>query len=103
MALSRTNTKEIYLVIQFAPLSEHDDEKFHVHGIFTILNQLKPCPSGTFGDSEGNVVVGDCVPCPAGFNCEAEGISDLSEHYCPAGYYCLTGTVIYFTRRSVFK
>ena len=33
-----------------------------------------------------------CLPCPAGYLCNAVGIANLAAYTCPAGSYCLQGT-----------
>lgn len=80
-----------------------------------------PCPKGTYIDLESRVKEDDCLPCPATYACEEEGMSaapssadqkcakgfwckssaetrwpvtERSGYYgpCPAGYYCEEGT-----------
>ena len=54
-----------------------------------LLTAKQPCPVGTYGNKAGAKEVGECQNCPAGFECNEAGISDLTNHYCPSGYYCL--------------
>lgn len=54
------------------------------------------CPStangsGTYMPYEGAEVVGDCIPCKAGYECGSSGTSTPTN--CPAGFYCIEGTV----------
>ena len=51
--------------------------------------QPVPCAPGTYADAAG----GECLPCPAGFLCEAVGTADVTvDMRCPAGSYCRAGS-----------
>ncbi|CBY12491.1 unnamed protein product [Oikopleura dioica] len=50
-----------------------------------------PCPIGTYGSESGLRSSSDCALCPQGFDCSEEGVWDLAEHRCEAGYKCEAG------------
>ena len=50
-----------------------------------------PCPPGTFSDKTKNMKAKDCEICTPGFYCS--GGKDAPDEQCPAGYYCLEGTL----------
>ena len=60
-------------------------------GYFCPNGLKEPCPIGSYGHKTGLKSPDECSECPDGFDCTSEGISDLTEHYCQAGYYCLKG------------
>eukprot|EP00826_Nyctotherus_ovalis_P041904 TRINITY_DN426_c0_g1_i4.p1 TRINITY_DN426_c0_g1~~TRINITY_DN426_c0_g1_i4.p1 ORF type:complete len:391 (+),score=0.86 TRINITY_DN426_c0_g1_i4:1433-2605(+) len=51
----------------------------------------EPCPAGTYTSDPAASIIGDCIPCPAGYYCK-EGA--ISPEPCPAGTYntCLLYT-----------
>ena len=57
------------------------------HSCTTVLES--ECPLGTY---QPDYRKSDCLPCPAGYNCDELGISDLTDHLCPDGSYCIEGT-----------
>lgn len=48
-----------------------------------------PCPLGTFGNVTGFQEVGDCIPCPGGYYCDAVAQTEYTK-ICNAGYFCKT-------------
>ena len=60
-------------------------------GYYCQAGLKTPCPKDYYGDREGLKSEIECTLCPNGFDCQTEGISDLTQHYCPAGYFCLEG------------
>lgn len=50
------------------------------------------CPVGTYRDSVGASVAGDCVTVPAGYYADSVGTSNYFLNECPKGYYCPAGT-----------
>jgi len=47
-----------------------------------------PCPLGTYGGSQmGKKDPSECLPCPAGYVCESEGLATLSGSEAPEGSY----------------
>ena len=50
--------------------------------------QIKPCPTQTYNGLEGAMNLTWCLPCPAGYWCNREGMSTYLESPCPPGSYC---------------
>ena len=48
-----------------------------------------PCPRGTFGSREGLRTESECTDCSAGYYCDGEGQSNVT-NMCAAGYWCKT-------------
>ena len=51
-----------------------------------------PCPNGTFSAALGAIAEADCRACLEGFECSSTGLTSPAAP-CPAGYYCLEGTI----------
>ena len=51
------------------------------------------CPPGTFTAAEGNIALGNCTSCTAGYYCETSGLSAVTDE-CAGGYYCSGGASI---------
>jgi len=47
-----------------------------------------PCPLGTYMPSSGAT---ECLPCPPGYYCDTQGLLEISQKTCQAGYYCSGG------------
>lgn len=47
------------------------------------------CPVYTYNPDVGRFSPGHCLPCPAGYFCNQEGIGDLTTVRCTAGHYCV--------------
>jgi len=47
------------------------------------------CPAGTYMPSMG---ASACLPCPAGYYCDVEGLFDISAKLCTEGYICMVGS-----------
>ena len=69
----------LYGICRGIPYVTYDMFHFYV-------NHTKLCPIGTFSNVKG--LSTDCETCPEGYNCDIEGIFDISDHLCEAGYYC---------------
>ncbi len=50
-----------------------------------------PCPLGTFFNQTKAFNPDDCIICPPGTLCNETGISNLTYHPCPPGFYCPGG------------
>ncbi|CAG5113760.1 Oidioi.mRNA.OKI2018_I69.chr2.g7850.t1.cds [Oikopleura dioica] len=51
----------------------------------------KPCPVGSYGSRSGLTSSSECSECPQGFDCSEEGVWNLVDHRCEAGYTCDAG------------
>jgi hypothetical protein len=60
--------------------------------IGTAFAEEFPCPNGTVGVLPGSDSLSDCLPCFSGSYCDRPG-SDSPTTYCPAGFYCPSGTI----------
>ena len=49
------------------------------------------CPIGTFNPFTQKSKLDECLNCPAGYFCNALGITNYNRWPCPAGSYCLVG------------
>jgi hypothetical protein len=52
------------------------------------------CPKYTYSTLRGATSISDCISCPAGYFCDALGISVLSTYACPVGNFCYNGTTL---------
>ncbi|XP_067826822.1 delta-like protein 4 [Heptranchias perlo] len=51
------------------------------------------CPKGTCNPHSGSRSFSDgCMPCPCGYYCDEEGLSDCKKNPCPPGFFCPLGT-----------
>ena len=50
------------------------------------------CPLYTYNPYFQQGTITSCLACPAGYFCNAKGISNLAAYTCPAGSFCLQGT-----------
>jgi hypothetical protein len=57
------------------------------------LGTTVPCPVGTFGSREGLSNENECTDCNAGYYCDKEGQSNVTD-LCAAGYWCKKKAVI---------
>ena len=46
------------------------------------------CPNGTYGHQTGLAAAAECQVCPAGYDCNAEGVINYTMYPCPTGHYC---------------
>ena len=49
-------------------------------------------PSGTYSNMTGLKYVSECLPCPEGFYCLTEGLTEPTG-LCGPGYYCPVGSI----------
>jgi len=49
------------------------------------------CSPGTYNPEVQRSAADDCVPCPAGYYCDQNGISDVTGKECSGGFYCPGG------------
>ena len=57
--------------------------------------QKIPCDSGTYGASTGLKDLTECSACPPGYDCTISSgtvITNIADHKCAEGYYCLADT-----------
>ena len=59
-------------------------------GYFCDLGVVSPCPAGTYNPTIGANSITYCIPCKAGFICEAA--APAPSYRCPQGFYCKEGT-----------
>lgn len=54
-------------------------------------SQLDPikCPIYTYNNAQKLFLKEMCTYCPAGYDCDEEGIAEYQLHSCPLGSYCL--------------
>ncbi|XP_064629300.1 uncharacterized protein LOC135488587 [Lineus longissimus] len=58
-------------------------------GFYCHYNEtIRPCPARTYNDLLGAMNTTWCKPCPAGYWCGEEGMSNYSISPCPPGSYC---------------
>nr|XP_055052406.1 zonadhesin isoform X1 [Misgurnus anguillicaudatus] len=72
--------------------SSSPEQRLCPAGFYCPTGTPKPlaCISGTFSSVMGNSHRENCEPCPVGFYCQGEGVSDPLP--CPPGYFCPSGT-----------
>ena len=46
------------------------------------------CPMGTSNSQSGTTNITACRPCPAGYLCDQEAITDFDDFPCPVGHFC---------------
>ena len=62
-------------------------------GHYCEFNQaIKVCPKYTYNDKYGAADLNECLPCPAGYWCNAEGTANYTSNGCMPGYYCPPAT-----------
>lgn len=52
------------------------------------------CPAGTYRDTTGATVVGDCTTCDANYYCASRGMTSAGKTLCGDGYECTGGTTV---------
>jgi len=53
-----------------------------------------PCPTQTYNPIAGATDSTACLPCPAGFLCDQEGMTQYESSPCPAGHFCENAALV---------